>query len=506
VKEVNNFFKSYIGPSSIKTVKVKIDNFYLAITGAVLHLRGDSTVSQPLENERFVFLWNGEVFGGLDVDERKGDTKAVFEFIQKFDDKIFDLNHLMDMFSNIQGPYAFILLDKLEKMLYFGRDFLGRRSLLINEKHYSEEIIISSVGNGIRDFKELPSTGIHSISLSNDISKNFVAYPKELVLNKEVLMDTPSELLWETTVNETLLLLTESMKKRILNIPNIKSDDASVAILFSGGLDCSVIAQLANDIAPLNVTIELLNVAFENPRYLKNIKNGSNDIFNVPDRQSGIESYLTLKKNNPTRNFVFVNVNVPFEDTEKHKRRVLSLMKPCSTVMDMSISLPFWFASRGHGVVKSDDNTFYDYKLKSKVLFSGLGADELLGGYGRHRVQFNLHSWKGLVDEMQRDLSRLNDRNLGRDDRIISDHGREVRYPFLDENLIDYWRQLPVRLKCDPTLVEGLGEKILLRKIAFDKLRLGETSHFKKRAIQFGSKTAKMMNPQEKGTDEINFS
>ncbi len=37
----------------------------------------------------------------------------------------------------------------------------------------------------------------------------------------------------------------------------------------------------------------------------------------------------------------------------------------------------------------------------------------------------------GLSNELERDVSRLWRRNLGRDDRLIADSGRELRTPFL---------------------------------------------------------------------------
>jgi asparagine synthetase B (glutamine-hydrolysing) len=40
--------------------------------------------------------------------------------------------------------------------------------------------------------------------------------------------------------------------------------------------------------------------------------------------------------------------------------------------------------------------------------------------------------------EMSMDLDRLWHRNMGRDDRAISNNGKETRFPFLDVNLIQY--------------------------------------------------------------------
>lgn len=45
-----------------------------------------------------------------------------------------------------------------------------------------------------------------------------------------------------------------------------------VAVLFSGGVDCTVIARIAHDIMPFSQAIDLLNVAFENPRAVQAAK------------------------------------------------------------------------------------------------------------------------------------------------------------------------------------------------------------------------------------------
>lgn len=63
------------------------------------------------------------------------------------------------------------------------------------------------------------------------------------------------------------------------------------------------------------------------------------------------------------------------------------------------------------------------------MVLAGMGADEQLAGYSHHRVAFEKRGWPGLVEEVERDVARISTRNLGRDDRCISDHGREARFP-----------------------------------------------------------------------------
>ena len=50
-------------------------------------------------------------------------------------------------------------------------------------------------------------------------------------------------------------------------------------------------------------------------------------------------------------------------------------------------------------------------------------ADQQLGGYSRHRGRYDRDGMEGLLDEIRLEMSRISERNLGRDNRIVSDHG-----------------------------------------------------------------------------------
>ena len=54
------------------------------------------------------------------------------------------------------------------------------------------------------------------------------------------------------------------------------------------------------------------------------------------------------------------------------------------------------------------------------------------------------------------------------------------------------------------SLPRGQGEKVLLRKLAADRFSLKFSASLQKRAIQFGSRVAKIENCKEKASDVCN--
>ena len=61
--------------------------------------------------------------------------------------------------------------------------------------------------------------------------------------------------------------------------------------------------------------------------------------------------------------------------------------------------MALWFASRGKGEIDVN-GTSVPYESHARVLISGLGADEQLGGYSRHREAFRHGGWERLISEV----------------------------------------------------------------------------------------------------------
>ncbi|KPI90699.1 hypothetical protein ABL78_0135 [Leptomonas seymouri] len=110
---------------------------------------------------------------------------------------------------------------------------------------------------------------------------------------------------------------------------------------------------------------------------------------------------------------------------------------PWFTTLHMRAQDPVLSASGMVQPVLPYSGTFYqNYTSHAKVMLLGMGADETLGGYTRYRRFFQREGMAGAQRELERDFARLWQRNLGRDDRVTMDSGREPRFPFLDEGVL----------------------------------------------------------------------
>ncbi|XP_028661900.2 asparagine synthetase domain-containing protein 1 [Erpetoichthys calabaricus] len=316
----------------------------------------------------------------------------------------------------------------------------------------------------------------------------------------------------KTRAHQLLDALSEAVRRRVQLLPR-SPGGTGVAVLFSGGLDSMVLAALADCHIPPEEPIDLLNVAFQiplaSPRSSKETKRveeaddsaGSRVGFEVPDRITGRAGVQELLAMNPSRTWNFVEIDVaPEELRSMREKHICHLVYPLETVLDDSIGCALWFAARGRGTICAN-GTSEPYTSRARVLLSGIGADEQLAGYSRHRAHFKSAGWTGLEKELGMEMARISSRNLGRDDRIIGDHGKEARFPFLDEDVVSLLNSTPVQQKADLTLPRGLGEKLLLR-LAARELGLGASSVLPKRAMQFGCRIAKMENRKEKASDK----
>lgn len=343
----------------------------------------------------------------------------------------------------------------------------------------------------------------------------------------------------KTTVHQFIDVLNEAVKRRVLSlfrdedqktrlVPSTSNTKAHIAVLFSGGIDSMVIAALADKHVPVGEPIDLLNVAFlikEQAKQKRTSKEHANQevqldllcpqesckdldaktvahlsCFAVPDRITGRAGLKELEAINPSRTWNFVEINVTRDELKKmRQQRIKHLIYPLDTVLDDSIGCAIWFASRGEGFI-NNQGELKPYKSPAKVVLTGIGADEQLAGYSRHRVCFKKYGLEGLNKELEMELDRISSRNLGRDDRIIGDHGKEARFPFLDEDVVSFLNSLPISEKADLTLPRGIGEKLILR-LAAKELGLTASTILPKRAVQFGSRIAKLESNSEKASD-----
>lgn len=441
---------------------------------SVLSLRSPFTPQSIMVEDRFVLQFNGELYN-----EEIGFDNNDTQFIAS---KLRESDNVFDVIGQLKGEFAYTVYDLKQRKFYYGRDSVGKRSL--SYQLASGELYITSTSGAIEGFKDCIAGIVYVYdTLTKTLDDTYKLVPSFCVSGA---IDLELECL-ASAVEQLYSKLSAAVKSRVLSIHPRHLEQSPVAILFSGGIDCSVIAALVceqlcqNDVR--NKVIELLNVGFENPRtgVLPH---------ETPDRKLAKRSTELLRDLYPGVDIRLVEVDVPYEEYLKAKPQVVELMFPKNTEMDLSIAIAFYFAARGVGKAFNSTGEVVQSSRHGIVLFSGLGADELYGGYHKLANKSPVELQKELVQQ----INNIHDRNLNRDDKVIAYNGVEVRYPFLDHDVIKFsTEQLAINYKIN---------KMILRKLASEKLGLTAISDEPKRAIQFGTRSAKMTkNGNKHGTD-----
>ncbi|XP_058974489.1 asparagine synthetase domain-containing protein CG17486 isoform X4 [Musca domestica] len=192
------------GPNSESILTVN----EIIFAGFVLHHQGTEMCPQPIKTDRHIFIFNGDVFNLPRNACEISDTNWIFNKISGAKDE----RALISCFRSIEGPFSFILYDNRLGNLFFGRDSLGRNSLLMeNSKSHLRILSTSYLSQDKRTeiaAVELPPLGIYKINKDNN--KCCVVFPwqqpeehwiaqarsLEATIGVRVLVECPIEPSW----------------------------------------------------------------------------------------------------------------------------------------------------------------------------------------------------------------------------------------------------------------------------------------------------------------------
>ncbi|OPY31088.1 MAG: asparagine synthetase B [Methanomassiliicoccales archaeon PtaU1.Bin124] len=218
-----------------------------------------------------------------------------------------------------------------------------------------------------------------------------------------------------------------------------------VALMFSGGIDSCIIAQLARRYAD----VTLYTVGLE----------GAHDL---------VVAEATAKRLGlPWRPILIDPRAVRLAVSEIQS--ILGGMDP----LPISFELPLLFVAR---------------ESEERVIASGQGADEMFGGYARYESM----TAEDRSASMRKDTETLISYGSPLEKRLAAHYGKKMRHPFLSPGVIEAAMTLP-----DELIVHNGERKVALRAIA-PTLGLDQEAGRPKKAAQYGSGIMKCMQAEAK--------
>nr|WP_315208952.1 asparagine synthase (glutamine-hydrolyzing) [uncultured Flavobacterium sp.] len=312
------------------------------------------------EDGRYVMVYNGEIYNfkefypelksnGFDI-RTTSDTEVLM--------KLFQL-HGLKMLNRLNGMFAFAIWDKLEKKLTLVRDRMGVKPLYYS--FYNETLYFAS------EQKALFTAGV-PLKMAQDgleeyIFNRFVAGENTLYQNvKKVL---PGHIMTIYESGKTTVEKWWNLKKEIQNQPEIKNpvewfretfddsvkmrmvSDVPVGVMLSGGLDSSSI--LASLHHQKYKDIQTFNIGFKEKEH----------------NEAHLAKMMAKK-------FDYGFQTMQLEDKNLYDQLINATYFQDEPIMHLS---------EPHLLAVSQMA-----KPSVKVLLSGEGADELMGGYVRYKA------------------------------------------------------------------------------------------------------------------------
>ncbi|MEA3399193.1 MAG: asparagine synthase-related protein [Patescibacteria group bacterium] len=277
-----------------------------------------------------------------------------------------------------------------------------------------------------------------------------MAITKESWENKIKLLRSQEEEL-DLSKKEITRILANKIEQVVVSQAETALKKGKIGVLFSGGVDSTLIAFI---LKKNNIDFQTMTIGFRD-----------NDEQKLPeDIEESRESSKYLEINYNEKILSFEEIKVLFKET------INILGEDLANVVNLGVGS---VEIAGIKELKNIDSEI-------SQIFGGLGSEEIFAGYQRHKQSDDKHNecWDGLNNMYERDLLR--------DFAISKSLDIDFYTPFLDEGLISFSMNIPIRFK-----ISEIESKIILRESA---LLLGLDKKFSfrpKRAAQYGSRTDK---------------
>lgn len=260
-------------------------------------------------------------------------------------------------------------------------------------------------------------------------------------LRQKVVNNTKSE----EDISKTLA---EKVENKILQI----SKDKEVGILFSGGVDSTLIAFVLHK---HHIPFTAVTVGFHDEEQ------------KIPD------DIVTARSIAEKIGFTHHEKILNMKEMEKIFSETASILgKEYSNVVNIGVG----------SVEVAGIKEILRINPKTNIIMGGLGSEELYAGYQRHKEATNIQQecWNGLLEMYKRDMVR---------EYTITQHFNvEGGVPFLDEEIILYSMGIPDKYK-----IQELSKHILRNAAILIGLPK-ESALRPKKAAQYGSRTDKAIS------------
>ncbi|MGD9130110.1 MAG: asparagine synthetase B [Candidatus Bathyarchaeota archaeon] len=385
---------------------------------------------QPVQGNGFTAVFEGRTFPSPNLP----DLPEVNEIVEMLGSN--PLKNAGNIIEKLAGSYVFAFADSNKVIV--GRDLFGVAPL-----YYGENDTVCAVAS---ERKALWKTGV----------ENVVSFPpgQLAVMDNhgfsfrtvKMLRMPPKETVdLETAARALQLLLLESTRKRV-------SDLEAVAVAFSGGVDSSVVAVLAED---AGLDVQLISVGLE----------GQREVLFAEKAAEALGLPLHLR-------------TYTVGELERTLAEVLWLIEEPNPV-NACIAVPFYW------LAETAANLGYP------VLLAGQGADELFGGYQRYLTEYSRSDAEAVEQKLFHDVENAYQANFQRDNHVCSYHRVELRLPFIDRDVVDFGLRLPLRLKINS--VEDKLRKRVLRRVAHNLEIPSFMADKPKKAVQYTTGVTKAL-------------